>query len=97
MYASAALRIGPIAAAIVALLAGCGSDDTQPAASPSHGETVLKTAGCNGKAPTCPGAAAPTLKMVNKQDDGLGFKKESTYAVADFAGKPTLVALLQGW
>ena len=82
----------------VVFWAACSSEsDNKPAPEPSLGEQVLASAGCNGHPATCHGAAKPTVKLVNMQDDSASFPKGTSYAVADFTGKPTMVALLQGW
>lgn len=78
--------------------ASCSSDDgVKPAPSPSLGQKVLDSAGCNGHAATCPGAKQPTVKLPNMQDDSTGFPQGTDYAIADLAGKPVVLALLQGW
>ncbi len=99
MNARMGRRIGLIAGlAALLTLAACSSDDVTPEADESLGKQLLAAAKCNGdNKMTCPGAAMSTDKLVNMQATRGDFEQGKSYAVADFAGKPTMVALLQGW
>ena len=97
-------RPGSVALALATLCAGfsCSSDAPQTGTTgekgPTVGKQILAGAHCFEHPATCPGAPRPNVKLVNKHPSAPGFEQGKAYALADLPlGKPTLVALLQGW